>query len=161
MKAQNWILSNAKDFFSPSHNKSPLGRDSGVGSHVKNLINQIAQKQQTKILQMNSERNAGFFDTEMEKLDRWAEDVKNSMEIELKELDKEIKYRKTEAKKILNLEEKVKAHRQIKEMEKKRNTMRLNLYQSQDEVDSKKERLIDEIEARLKQKVEKIRVVYC
>ena len=104
---------------------------------------------------MNSERNAGFFDTEMEKLDRWAEDVKNSMEIELKELDKEIKYRKTEAKKILNLEEKVTAHRQIKEMEKKRNTMRLNLYQTQDVVDNRKERLIDEIEARLKQKVEK------
>ena len=96
-----------------------------------------------------------FFDTEMEKLDRWAEDVKSSMEIELKELDKEIKCRKTEAKKILNLEEKVTAHRQIKEMEKKRNTMRLNLYQSQDEVDNRKERLIDEIEARLKQKVEK------
>ena len=123
-------------------------------SHVKNLINQIAQKQQSEILQMNAERNAGFFDTEMEKLDRWAEDVKNSMEIELKELDKEIKYRKTEAKKILNLEEKVTAHRQIKEMEKKRNTMRLNLYQTQDDVDNKKEQLIDEIETRLKQKTE-------
>jgi len=65
--------------------KSPLsGGDSGVGSHVKNLISQIAQRQQAKILQMNSERNAGFFNTEMEKLDRWAEDVKSSMEIELK-----------------------------------------------------------------------------
>ncbi|BBO18789.1 conserved hypothetical protein [Candidatus Brocadia pituitae] len=103
---------------------------------------------------MNAERNAGFFDNEMEKLDRWAEDVKSSMEIELKELDKEIKYRKTEAKKILNLEEKVTAHRQIKEMEKKRNTMRLNLYQTQDDVDNKKDQLIEGIEARLKQKME-------
>ncbi|MBZ0292448.1 MAG: hypothetical protein K8L99_07745, partial [Anaerolineae bacterium] len=50
----------------------------------------------------------------------------------------------------------VTAHRQIKEMEKKRNTMRLNLYQTQDDVDNRKERLIDEIEARLKQKVEKL-----
>ncbi|MBM2833247.1 MAG: snf2 [Candidatus Brocadiaceae bacterium] len=149
-------IEQCKRLFSLPATISPLsGGDSGVGSHVKNLINQIAQKQQTKILQMNSERNAGFFDTEMEKLDRWAEDVKNSMEIELKELDKEIKYRKTEAKKILNLEEKVKAHRQIKEMEKKRNTMRLNLYQTQDDVDKRKDGLIDEIEARLKQKVEK------
>lgn len=126
-----------------------------MGFHVKNLINQIAQKQQAEILQMNAERNAGFFDTEMEKLNRWAENVKSSMEIELKELDKEIKCRKTEAKKILNLEEKVTAHRQIKEMEKKRNAMRLNLYQTQDEVDNRKERLINEIEARLQQKVEK------
>jgi SNF2 family DNA or RNA helicase len=134
--------------------QSPPGTGEGVGTHVKNLINQITQKQQAEILQMNAERNTGFFDTEMEKLDRWAEDVKSSMEIELKELDKEIKYRKTEAKKILNLEEKVTAHRQIKEMEKKRNTMRLNLYQTQDDVDNKKEQLIGEIEARLKQKME-------
>jgi len=149
-------IEQCKRLFSLPATISPLlGGDSGVGCHVKNLISQIAQKQQAEILQMNSERNAGFFDTEMEKLDRWAEDVKSSMEIELKELDKEIKYRKTEAKKILNLEEKVTAHRQIKEMEKKRNTMRLNLYQTQDVVDNRKERLIDEIEARLKQKVEK------
>ena len=128
--------------------------DSWVGSYVKHLINQIVQKQQAEILKTNAERNAGFFDNEMEKLDRWAEDVKSSMEIELKELDKEIKCRKTEAKKILNLDEKVKAHRQIKEMEKKRNTMRLNLYQTQDDVDNKKEKLINEIETRLKQKTE-------
>ncbi len=43
---------------------------------------------------------------------KWAEDVKNSIELELKELDHEIKAGKTEAKKILNLEEKVKAQRQ-------------------------------------------------
>ncbi len=135
--------------------KSPLsGGDLGVGSHIRYLINQIAQKQQTEILQMNTERNAGFFDNEMEKLDKWAEDVKSSMEIELKELDKEIKCRKTEAKKVLNLEEKVQAHRLIKEMEKKRNTLRLNLYQSQDEIDNRKEELMDQIEARLKQTVE-------
>ena len=99
-------------------------------------------------------RNAGFLDSEMGKLDKWAEDVKNSLEIELKELDKEIKTRKTEAKKILKLEEKVAAQREIKEMEKKRNTLRQNLYQAQDEVDSKKENLINEIEARLKQNIE-------
>jgi hypothetical protein len=94
----------------------------------------------------------------MEKLDKWAEDVKNSIEIELRDLDKEIKFRKTEAKKILSLEEKVRAQREIKEMEKKRNALRQNLFQSQDEVDARKERLIDEIEARLKQKVTKDRL---
>ena len=90
----------------------------------------------------------------MEKLDKWAEDVKNSLKIELKELDKEIKTRKTESRKLLKLEEKVAAQREIKEIEKKRNTLRQNLYQAQDEIDSKKENLISEIEARLKQNIE-------
>ena len=70
-------------------------------------------------------------------------------------MDKEIKFRKTEAKKILNLEDKVKAQRHIKDMEKKRNALRMNLFQSQDEVDVRKEKLIEEIEARLKQRIEK------
>ncbi|HLE19295.1 MAG TPA: hypothetical protein VI728_13540, partial [Syntrophales bacterium] len=100
-------------------------------------------------------RNAGFFDTEMGKLEKWADDIKSSLEIELKELDKEIKFRKTEAKKIPNLEEKVSAQRHIKELEKKRNTLRMNLYQAQDEIDVRKEKLIEDIEARLKQKLER------
>ena len=45
----------------------------------------------------------------------------------IKDLDREIKARKTEAKKILLLEEKVNAQRQIKEMEKTRNALRMSL----------------------------------
>ncbi len=125
-----------------------------ISGDVMTTLEVLAGKQQEDILQRNAGRNAGFFDSEMAKLDKWAEDVKNSLEIELKELDKEIKTRKTESRKILKLEEKVAVQREIKEMEKKRNTLRQNLYQAQDEVDSKKENLISEIEARLKQNIE-------
>ncbi|MDP3029668.1 MAG: hypothetical protein Q8O04_09270 [Deltaproteobacteria bacterium] len=118
-------------------------------------LSQIAHGQENGILQVNAERNAGFFDSEMGKLEKWADDIKGSLEIELKELDKEIKFRKTEAKKIPNLEEKVSAQRYIKELEKKRNVLRMNLYQAQDEVDVRKEKLIEDIEARLKQRLEK------
>ncbi len=61
------------------------------------------------VLERISLRDSNFFDEEMDKLDKWAEDVKNSMEIHLKELSKEVKFRKAEAKKIPKLEEKVKA----------------------------------------------------
>lgn len=125
-------------------------------SQTTELLNQIAEKQQAEIMTTSMGRNSGFFDNEMEKLDKWAEDVKNSMEIELKELDKEIKFRKTEAKKLLNLEEKVKTQRNIKEMEKRRNTLRLNLFQAQDDVDTNKEKLIAKVEARLKQRITKV-----
>jgi ERCC4-related helicase len=114
-------------------------------------LNNIKGKNQSEILNINTERNSEFFDLEMNKLDNWAEDKKNSLEIELKELDKDIKSRKTESKKILNLEEKVKAQRQIKEFEKQRNELRLELFKSQDEVDQRKEDLISSIEKRLKQ----------
>ena len=106
------------------------------------------------MLDFISQRNSQFFDEEIAKLDKWAEDRKNSLEIELKQLDKDIKTQKTESKKIFNLEEKVKAQRQIKEMEVKRNKMRRELFDSQDMVDKQKEELIEKIEANMKQKVE-------
>ena len=121
---------------------------------VNERLLQMSHEMETEILQNNSARNGEFFDTEMEKLDKWAEDVKNSLEIELKALDKEIKFRKTEARKILNLEDKVKAQRHIKDMEKRRSALRTNLFQAQDDVDNRKETLIEEIEARLSQRIE-------
>ena len=59
---------------------------------------------------------------------------------------------KTTAKKVLNLEEKIKLQREIKDFEKKRNQMRQELYQSQDEVDVKKDTLLERVEAQLKQR---------
>lgn len=119
----------------------------------ESALARIIQTGRKNVLQANSERHAGFFDAEMGKLERWAEDMKTSLEIKLKQLDIDIKTRKAEARKITGLKEKVKAHREIKEMEKTRNEMRLNLYQSQDDVERKKERLIQDIEARLQQSV--------
>jgi len=99
-----------------------------------------------------AERNSGFFDDEVDKLDKWADDMKTALELDLKKLDIDIKTAKTQAKRILNLEEKVKTQRGIKEMEKKRNEMRKKLYEAQDEVDVRKEDLIAHVEAQLKQK---------
>lgn len=100
-----------------------------------------------------SSRNSQFFDEELEKLEKWAEDRKNSLEISLKQLDKDIKTKKTESKKILKLEEKLQAQKEIKEMEVKRNKMRRDLFDSQDMVDKQKEDLIEKIELKLHQKI--------
>ena len=89
----------------------------------------------------------------MDKLDQWADDMKISLEKEIKDLDAEIKLRKYEAKKMLNLENKVKAQREIKELEKKRSEKRQNLFEAQDNIDEKKEDLLNDIEKRLKQNI--------
>jgi len=99
-----------------------------------------------------ADRNSEFFDDEMTKMDNWAEDVKKALELDLRKLDIDIKAAKTNAKKIVNLEEKLKAQRAIKDSEKKRNEMRKKLYEAQDEVEVKKEKLLETIEAQLKQR---------
>ena len=116
-------------------------------------LDEIVEQKKKNILSIVNERNSGFFEEEMDKLDKWAEDVKKSLEIKLKELDVEIKTKKTESKKITKLESKVAMQRDIKELEKKRNELRYNLYSKQDEIDSQKEQLITDIEAKLSQQI--------
>lgn len=113
--------------------------DEYEAKYIKIVTNQIA------------ERNGNFFDHEVDKLDNWAEDVKKALEIELRKLDIDIKTAKTNAKKILSLEEKLKAQRDIKEWEKKRNEMRRRLFDTQDDVELKKENLLESVEKRMAQ----------
>jgi len=116
-------------------------------------LNQVLQGETQNLISINAERNRDFFDTEMDKLDQWADDMKLSLEKEIKDLDAEIKLRKSEAKKMLLLETKVKAQREIKTLEKKRSEKRQHLFEAQDTIDERKEKLLDEIERRLKQEI--------
>ena len=98
------------------------------------------------------ERNSAFFDEEITKLDKWAEDLKKTLETDIKNLDREIKAVKREARKKTVLRDKLAAQRQVKELEKKRNKKRSQLFEEQDKVDERKEGLIGDIEKRLEQK---------
>ena len=115
--------------------------------------------QRAEITAANAERNNNFFEEEMEKLDNWADDVKAGLEKELRDLDAEIKLRKSESKKTSRLDEKVRVQRLIKDLEKRRSEKRLNLYQAQDDVDSKKEELLSKVEAMLAQKIEQTKLI--
>ncbi|MFA7253500.1 MAG: SNF2-related protein [Patescibacteria group bacterium] len=130
--------------------------DAEINNSNIDLVNDgIGDKEQEKANTLTAsiaERNSEFFDDEVDKLDKWAEDIKKSLEIELKRMDIDIKAAKTNAKKVLNLQEKIKIQREIKDSEKKRNDLRQKLYQAQDQVDTKKEELLEKVEAQLKQK---------
>jgi len=89
----------------------------------------------------------------MDKLDKWSEDRKKSLEIHIKDLDMAIKQQKTMSRKIARLEEKVELQRKIKAMEKKRTDLRRKLFDAQDEIEKQKDNLLDEIEARMRQRI--------
>lgn len=119
----------------------------------------IITAQRAEITAANAERNNNFFEEEIEKLDNWAEDVKAGLEKELRDLDAEIKLRKSESKRASSLDEKVRLQRLIKDLEKRRSEKRLNLYQAQDDVDEKKEALLAKVEALLSQKIEQTKLL--
>lgn len=123
------------------------------------VLADVITSQRSDITTANAERNNTFFEEEMEKLDNWAEDVKAGLEKELRDLDAEIKLRKSESKKTAQLSEKVRLQRAVKELEKKRSEKRLNLYHAQDEVDEKKETLLAKVETMLAQKIEQTKLI--
>lgn len=129
------------------------GAETSVPNSIVPQFKEILFSQQQEIINENASRNRDFFDTEMDKLDQWADDMKISLEKEIKDLDAEIKLRKSEAKKMMNLEAKVKAQRLIKELEKKRSEKRQTLFTAQDEIDGRKDDLLTDIESRLNQSI--------
>lgn len=104
------------------------------------------------IQQAIAKRNAELFEAEADKLDHWADDLKVALEREIKDFDRQIKEAKRSATLALTLEEKLAGQKQIKALEGQRNSKRKSLFEAQDEIDQRRERLIADIEGKLAQK---------
>jgi hypothetical protein len=96
-------------------------------------------------------RNQRYFEAEMQKLDLWAEDLKENLEYEIKDLARQINDAKRELHKVTDLPTKLEWHKKVKELEKARQDKRRMLFEAQDKIDADKDALIADIEARLKQ----------
>ena len=107
---------------------------------------------QTKVQKSISERNARFFETEVNKLDGWSDDLKLGLEREIKEFDLRIKETRRCITLSLTLEEKLVGQKQIKSLESLRNQKRRSLFEAQDKIDLNHESLIKDIEGKLIQK---------
>ena len=129
-----------------------------MNTEITNIMDDKILEMQDNVLSESIKQNNVFFDEEMEKLDTWADDMKLALEKEISDLDQEIRLRKSEAKKLSKLEEKVVAQRGIKELEKKRIEKRQHLFEAQDEIDAKKDALLSKIEKMLAQKIERTKL---
>ena len=99
-------------------------------------------------------RNLGYFDTEVQKLDAWADDLKVGLENEVKELDREIKDVRRTATVAATLEEKLHWQKRQRELEDKRNQLRRKIFDRQDEIDGQRNKLIEALESRLDRKMQ-------
>jgi len=113
------------------------------------VLEQETARIQQAIQRDISERNAKIFEQEADKLDGWADDLKVALERDIKDLDRQIKEAKRAATAALTLEEKLAGQKQIKVLEAQRNTKRKSLFDAQDEIDRRREELIEAIESKL------------
>lgn len=117
------------------------------------LLSSIFKKKKAGIINDIGERNAVFFDEEMDKLDRWAADQQKSLRTNLKELDDKIKELKRVVRQTNSLPEKITLQKKVKGIEKRRDEAWRSYDQAARQIEQKKDNLIDTVEARLSQTV--------
>lgn len=123
----------------------------------------LSRLRQTEVqakLDSIDKRNGEFFDEEVLKLDRWSEDLKQGLEREIKEIDKQIREARKTAALAQSLQDKLAEQKTIKALEKTRNTKRRELFDAQDAIDAQREELIKNIEKQLKQR-RSVRTLFC
>jgi adenine-specific DNA-methyltransferase len=138
---------------------TPAGEDL-VSSRlrIEEPLEAVAVQRRHHLLENISTRNLQYFNQETEKLEGWADDLKDGLEREIKDLDRQIREAKREAKSALTLAAKLEGQKQVKALENTRKRKRQSLFEAQDEIDERRDALIAEIEAGLEQgtKVERL-----
>lgn len=118
-------------------------------------------RQKSRILSNLETRNLSFFSQETEKLDSWADDLKVGLEREIKELDRQIKEARARSKGAATLSEKLAVQKEQRDLEGNRDRKRRELFQRQDEIQSRRDTLIDELEKQLSQQVTVLPLFAC
>ena len=116
-------------------------------------LDETISRRKTEILSEVNRRNRTYFEVEIDKLDNWADGIKVGLEQKIKNLDQEIREVRRTAKVSVELDEQLNWQKCQRELENQRNHRCRELYDRHDEVDSRREKLIIELEHRMELKV--------
>lgn len=124
-----------------------------VLKHKLELENQLNIKKQ-ELTGILTNRTGQFFDDEIQKLEKWGEDKKNTLKQALKELDDRIKDLKKENYTSNNLPEKLERQKEIRQLDIKRDEAWKEYDQKKKDIDKQIDQLIGQVQAKMEQKVE-------
>ncbi len=112
-------------------------------------------RQEEALLQTLAERNGRWFDQEMDKLDHWAEDRRGALKAELETIDQGLKAARKAAREGGTMPEKLARQREVRVLEGKRDVAWKSYDAASQELERQKEKLLDETERRLGQRLER------
>lgn len=118
------------------------------------ILSADVEARKRQLLREINQRNLGYFQQEVEKLDAWADDLKLGLEQEIKEIDREIKEIRRTATLSTTLEEKLAHQKRQRDLEGRRSKLRRELFTRQDEIEDQRNQLIANLEVQLQQQVE-------
>jgi superfamily II DNA or RNA helicase len=127
---------------------------SGMPEPIAARLADAHARRQRELLEELATRNGRWFDLEMDKLDRWAEDRRSSLKATLEELDQALKAAKKAARHAPTLPEKLERQREARALEGKRDDAWRAFDQASRDLDRQKDALLDEMGRQLTQKLE-------
>jgi hypothetical protein len=131
-----------------------LGKESKASPAIEKQIDRAINVRRLELMEEMTTRNSQWFDNEMDKLDRWAEDRRSTLKVELAELDDTLKEARKAARLAPTLPDKLERQREVRSLEAKRDEAWRDYDQASREVDRQKDALLDEISRRLEQIIE-------
>lgn len=109
----------------------------------------VLEQGQTEIVGRAQERLGDFLNEEEERLDNWRDDARVSYDQQIKALTKDANEKKKLARAVQNLQEKVELQREASALKRQADDLQHQLYTRLNEINEERERMLDEITAKL------------
>ena len=110
----------------------------------KSKLFEVFNKEKESIFEKVQLRNDEFFEREDEKITKWAEDLKSSLNSEIADLEKEIKEMQ-DARRRASGKEKITLVKELRELEKKRDEKEDELKAKRKDIDRRKNEILDDL----------------
>jgi superfamily II DNA or RNA helicase len=117
-------------------------------------LQRVGNEARSGMLEERAMRQGKWFEVEMDKLDRWADDKRVSLKRELDDLDTQLKEAKRLARFAPTMPEKLERQRAVRALETKREAAWRAYDQARGDIDREKDALLDDITGRLEQSIE-------
>jgi hypothetical protein len=123
-----------------------------ISPHDKDHLALEAERCATVTISRSLERNNQHFLEECDRLDRWADDMVNAAEKALSDTKEQLKALRRQSRQAPTLQEQHEIQQKIAKLERQRHRQQQEIFKVEDEIMTKRDALIDDLEKRLAQK---------
>jgi predicted nucleic acid-binding Zn-ribbon protein len=121
-------------------------------SEAPDALGALVKRQLDATLSRALDENNSYFQRERDKLEAWADDQIHSAEKQLQDTKVRLRDTKKKARSAQTPEEQLKAQAEIRELEQRQRRQRQQIFDVEDEIESRRDQLIAALEQRLHQK---------
>ena len=120
-----------------------------LNSSEEDELSEKRKEKKEDLLSKIREKDSEYFQIEVDKLHKWAEDKILASEKELKDVKSKIKEINRDSKKTSSAEELLKIQTQLRDFERKKKRLRQEIFEVEDEIEEKRDNMISAIKAKM------------